>query len=80
MQSTSTESADLETLSDIPDEFSGTYNTTWYENSGAVGATLKIKLVRKKIWEVTWTRGSRKIFEGEAMLGEELLIGNYWSC
>lgn len=69
-----TESADLLSKKEI--DFVGEYNTTWYEDE-ACSAKLVIKLKHENIFTLKWSGKSN--FDGEGMLCDNILIGNYWS-
>ena len=63
--------------------FIGLYRSVWLEDGGEhQRATLTIGLKPNctGIFSMTWTApGDTNLFEGEAMLCDEILIGNYWS-
>ena len=79
-----TESASRNVPSD-PKEFAGNYTSSWYEpgNSKCIAASLSIvpkpNYPRQYILEWCKLDTLRKIFLGEAMLCDGILIGNYWS-
>ena len=66
-------------------QFVGDYDTTWHEGGAQSElARLEIKLKHARIYSVTWHQfGSNgvkgnPIFDGEAMLCDSILVGNYW--
>ncbi len=70
-----TESADLnsDTRKDV---YVGVYDSTWHEDK-ACFAKLEITKKHDSIFTLKWIgEGS---FEGEGMLCDNILIGNYWS-
>ena len=87
----STESADLIPDSAILKEnadlkegyanggFVGEYNSTWQEDGKPHFAKLKIfiKTGSHKLFTLEWHRGKQLIFEGEGMLCDGILIGDY---
>ena len=72
-----TESADLcETI----DGFEGTYKTTWQESGSAMICDLSIKKKYTKsnnIYTLIWSDSSGIKFTGEAMIFDNILIGDY---
>lgn len=61
--------------------FVGIYRSVWQEDGGvAHTAILKIdpKAGCDGIFTVYWSSPESDSFEGEAMLCDEILIGNYW--
>ena len=72
-----------EATADGSDPFVGEYDTTWYEEDSkeSVYARLEIKLKHPsaRIYSLTWTepKSGKVMFEGEAMLCDSLLIGDY---
>ena len=85
-QPTSTESADFDVSLGSPKTrgtFVGSYRSTWQENGVAVFATLKIDLKPHvpDIFTLTWHSPSKgkPIFNGEGMLCDDILVGDYHS-
>lgn len=75
----STESADLIFQSDNT-SFIGRYDSSWQENGVSHFAKLDISYKNgsnKSVFSLKW-RGNSK-FDGEGMLCDNILIGNYWS-
>lgn len=74
----STESADLTGHST---GFVGSYNTTWQEVGKPHYATLTIAPCTRNpaLFTVTWFRDRKMIFDGEGMLCDDILIGDYHS-
>ena len=68
-------------------KFIGEFNSTWHEGGDKAGsrfAKLEIGLKspnHQNIFRVIWTDTSnpQSMFEGEAMLCDDILIGNYWN-
>lgn len=62
--------------------FVGEYRSTWREETTAMFALLAIsaKPHTDNIFKVLWSEDETRtpLFEGEAMLCEGMLIGNYW--
>lgn len=59
--------------------FEGVYISTWIEGTtSTVCATLKIEKF-KEIYKLEWSKNNDLIFEGQAMLHENLLIGHYYT-
>jgi hypothetical protein len=74
----STESADLLGINNI--DFIGTYNSTWRENRTPSFAVLEITHkpnTNNKIFTLQWRGVSN--FDGEGMLCDDILIGDYRS-
>jgi hypothetical protein len=73
----STESA--ERVGVDTNDFSGNYKSTWQEDGVAVVADLKIdrKHRARDIFVLRWDIQGRNGFWGEALLAENLLIGDY---
>ncbi|HTX21145.1 MAG TPA: hypothetical protein VMD27_04665 [Candidatus Aquilonibacter sp.] len=70
-------------------KFVGNYFSTWYEtvDHDSVLAELEIKQTgRKNIFSLKWwliqnkKKEAKTSFEGEGMIFDEILIGNYWGC
>jgi len=62
--------------------FVGLFRSVWQEDGGAAHtAVLRIasKVGHVGIFAVDWTSPERTLFRGEAMLCDDVLIGNYWS-
>jgi len=77
----STESADL-LVESQQDGFIGVYHTTWQEGGIPFIAELHIsaKNENRLILSLQWCIRGKSAFEGEAMLCDGMLIGNYWYC
>lgn len=65
--------------------FEGCYQSVWVEDGGEAvvsGLSILPKPYCAGIYSVKWEKrdGSKRLFEGEAMICEEMLIGNYWSA
>lgn len=76
-----TESADLEPQS-LNSGFIGQYISTWKEDGKAHVSKLKISYRNgnnTSIFELKWIIGDQLQYEGEGMLCDEILVGNYWS-
>lgn len=67
-------------------DFTGIYTSAWFEPdpTACIAATLSISLKPNcpGQYQLEWTHleQPRKIFLGEAMLCDGILIGNYWSA
>ena len=64
-------------------DFVGEYNSTWWEDRTASSAVLKISVkpgTNGSIYSVIWERNSSPVFIGEAMLCDNILIGDYRSA
>ena len=72
-----TESADL--IEGGEENFVGKYSATWREDVVPFFATLTISLKTgsTKLFTLEW-RGGKCNFDGEGMLCDDILIGNYW--
>jgi hypothetical protein len=85
-----TESADLHERKQEDAEFIGDYFTTWHEEKGhqCVLAKLKIeqKLKSENIFRLSWWRVNNGVaepkpfFQGEGILCDGILIGDYQDC
>jgi hypothetical protein len=83
-----TESAERRPQNDIVPEspfgFIGTYQSTWFEAATDEPMSTRLKIAYKddfhQIFTLQWIRPNcdKPLFEGEAMIAEGLLIGNYW--
>jgi hypothetical protein len=72
------------------DKFVGEYFSTWYEEVDGASVLAELKIERKpatdNIFILAWrlvlnnTAASKPSFQGEGMLCDGTLIGNYWSC
>jgi len=77
-----TESADIiDPNKSIEGDYVGVYDSTWNEDE-ACHATLEIKQKHKGIYSLTWVcdgnfEGTNS--QGEGMLCDDILVGNYWS-
>jgi hypothetical protein len=70
-----TESADLLGDYNTSTQFVGTYNSTWQENGVGIFSKLRISnTAPSKKFTLKWDN-----FEGEAMLCDNILIGDYHS-
>jgi hypothetical protein len=75
----STESADfIEKVEGADGDYFGKYHSTWQENGKSYFANLEItpKVGNNKLFTLNWTRNG-KIFVGEGMLCDDILIGDY---
>ncbi|MCL1864609.1 MAG: hypothetical protein FWF73_02225 [Spirochaetes bacterium] len=62
--------------------FIGTYRVTWREKNEGIFTYLNISYLydNNKLFKLTWTDSKKKeLFEGEGMLCDDALIGNYRS-
>jgi hypothetical protein len=62
--------------------FTGAYRVTWREKNEAIFSYLEISYLyeNNKLFKLIWKDNKKKdIFEGEGMLSDNLLIGNYRS-
>jgi hypothetical protein len=72
-----TESSDLD---EPVDGYSGTYNSTWQEQGEAISSRLKITIKGAgPLFSLEWRVDGAPRFQGEAMLCDDILIGDYWS-
>ncbi len=69
---------------DSPFSFLGAYHSTWFEPADGVPVLARLEITQKlgtyQIFSVRWLNSTSHavLFLGEAMIGEGLLIGNYW--
>lgn len=67
-----------------PFGFEGKYQSTWFEPDDDQAVLAQLKITQKpgthQLFNLSWTvpSSTTPLFEGEAMIGEGLLIGNYW--
>jgi hypothetical protein len=66
------------------EKYDGMYNTSWIETDEIKCFSAHLKISQKRsclnIFSLKWTSNTGKIlFEGEAMLCDKILIGNYYS-
>ena len=62
------------------EQFIGTYRVTWREKNEAIFTYLEISYLydNNKLFKLVWKDNKkRELFEGEGMLCDDLLIGNY---
>jgi hypothetical protein len=74
----STESCDL-TSGDNSSNYLGEYDSTWQEERKPVFANLKISKAERssRLFHLEWRRSGALVFEGEGMLCDDILIGDY---
>jgi hypothetical protein len=76
----STESADfIKKVEGADGDYFGEYNSTWQENGNPLFANLKIspKAGNDKLFTLNWSRNGKRVFVGEGMLCDDILIGDY---
>ncbi|SJZ32078.1 hypothetical protein [Sediminibacterium ginsengisoli] len=77
-----TESCKLITPLVLTDVFIGTYRTIWLEDANHAVAQLIIRRnpINGSIFQLSWLdENSNSIFEGTAMIFDNILVGAYWN-